>query len=138
AERGPILVGAAAARALEGRFTLVPVGLIEQGGGPAYRLEGLEQLGLAPRGAMTRLVGRAPELETVRDALARAEAGHGQIVAFVGEPGVGKSRLVWGGTHAHPAHRWLGFQTGGVSDGTAPPHLPVVRLLPTFLHVHAP
>ena len=31
----------------------------------------------------------------------RARAGHGQVVALVGEPGVGKSRLVWEFTHSH-------------------------------------
>jgi transcriptional regulator with AAA-type ATPase domain/tetratricopeptide (TPR) repeat protein len=136
AERDTILVSSAAARALERRFTLVPVGLVEQAGGPGYRLEGLEQLGLAPRGAMTPLVGRGPELEKVRDALASAEAGHGQIVAFVGEPGVGKSRLVWEVTHAHRAHRWLVLQAGAVSYGTATPYLPVVNLLRTYFHVN--
>jgi class 3 adenylate cyclase len=47
----------------------------------------------AARG-LTRFVGRDREVEQLREALARAAAGHGQLVAVVGEPGVGKSRLV--------------------------------------------
>src|SRR5207249_11516519 len=31
----------------------------------------------------------------------------GQVVAVFGEPGVGKSRLVWEITHAHRADDWL-------------------------------
>jgi class 3 adenylate cyclase len=43
----------------------------------------------AARG-LTRFVGRDPELEQLRQALERAGTGHGQVVAVVGEPGVGK------------------------------------------------
>jgi DNA-binding NtrC family response regulator/tetratricopeptide (TPR) repeat protein len=131
-DRGTILVSAAGARALARRFELVPVGSVEPTG---YRLEGLEQPGLAPRGAMTPLVGRESELEQVRRALARTEAGHGQIVAVVGEPGVGKSRLVWEVTHANRTQGWLVLQAGAVSYGTATPYLPVVSLLRTYLQV---
>src|ERR1051325_3588847 len=49
--------------------------------------------GLAVR-ELTRFVGRVGELEQLRDLAARAESGSGQLVALVGEPGVGKSRLV--------------------------------------------
>src|SRR6266571_1649649 len=45
----------------------------------------------AARG-LTHFVGRQPELETLQQALAQAQAGHGQVVALVGEAGVGKSR----------------------------------------------
>jgi hypothetical protein len=46
----------------------------------------------AARG-LTRFVGRDDEMDRLRQKLARARAGHGQLVAVVGEPGVGKSRL---------------------------------------------
>jgi class 3 adenylate cyclase/ABC-type thiamine transport system ATPase subunit len=42
---------------------------------------------------LTPLVGRQAELTALRRAL--ASAPHGQVVALVGDPGVGKSRLVW-------------------------------------------
>ena len=48
----------------------------------------------AARG-LTRFVGRQPELETLQQALVQAQAGHGQVVAMVGEAGVGKSRLLY-------------------------------------------
>src|SRR5262245_17923212 len=44
----------------------------------------------AARG-LTRFVGRQPELAALQQALAQAQAGHGQVVAMVGEAGVGKS-----------------------------------------------
>jgi len=54
----------------------------------------------AARG-LTRFVGRDTELTALVQALARAGAGHGQVVALVGEAGVGKSRLVHEFVHAH-------------------------------------
>lgn len=39
------------------------------------------------------LVGRARELDLVRDRLERANEGEGQLVVVMGEPGIGKSRL---------------------------------------------
>jgi hypothetical protein len=54
----------------------------------------------AARG-LTRFVGRQRELVALQQALARAGAGHGEVVAVVGEAGVGKSRLVYEFVHAH-------------------------------------
>jgi class 3 adenylate cyclase len=54
----------------------------------------------AARG-LTRFVGRDAETELLRKALEQAQAGRGQVVAVVGEPGVGKSRLFHEFTHSH-------------------------------------
>ncbi len=45
-------------------------------------------------GALTRFVGRAPELELLRRAWQQGRSGIGQAVLISGEPGIGKSRLV--------------------------------------------
>jgi len=60
----------------------------------------------AARG-LTRFVGRDTEQEQLRGALEMAGAGHGQLVAVVGEPGVGKSRLYWEFINSQRAHGWL-------------------------------
>ena len=39
-------------------------------------------------------VGRKEELDTLRELVTAAQEGHGRLVEIVGEPGVGKSRLV--------------------------------------------
>ena len=44
---------------------------------------------------LTTLVGRDRELAQLHERLTRAQAGHGQAVAIVGEPGLGKSRLLY-------------------------------------------
>ena len=51
------------------------------------------------------------------------------MVALVGEPGVGKSRLVLETTGAAEADGWTVLQAGAASYGTATPYLPVIDLL---------
>jgi class 3 adenylate cyclase/tetratricopeptide (TPR) repeat protein len=59
------------------------------GAGPArYRLQAAAVRGLS------RFVGREAEVERLREAFARSRAGEGRLVALVGEPGVGKSRVI--------------------------------------------
>jgi predicted ATPase len=47
------------------------------------------------RKGLARFVGRQAEVAQLRKALEQAQAGHGQIVGVMGEPGVGKSRLFY-------------------------------------------
>jgi class 3 adenylate cyclase/tetratricopeptide (TPR) repeat protein len=88
----------------------------------------------AARG-LTRFVGRESELEQLRQALERARAGHGQVVAVVGEPGVGKSRLYWEFTHSHRAQGWLVLESGSVSYGKATNYLPMLELLRAYFQI---
>src|SRR5262249_13674985 len=53
----------------------------------------------------------------------------GQVIAIVGEPGVGKSRLVWEVTHSHRVQGWLVLQTGSVPYGKATSYLAIIDLL---------
>jgi class 3 adenylate cyclase/tetratricopeptide (TPR) repeat protein len=85
----------------------------------------------AARG-LTKFVGRDAELETLRRTLELAGGGHGQIVALVGEPGVGKSRLVWEFSHSHRTQDWLVLEAGSVSYGKATSYLPVIDLLKSY------
>jgi predicted ATPase len=93
------------------------------------------RLSAAAARGLTRFVGRDGELEELREALAGAASGHGQVVALVGEPGVGKSRLVWEVTHSHRTHGWLILEAGAISYGKATPYLPVVSLLRGYFQV---
>src|SRR4030095_6213811 len=58
-------------------------------------------------------------------ARARAGAGHGQVVALVGEAGVGKSRLVYEVLHAQHTQGGLVLARNSGSYGKAPPSLRV-------------
>ena len=88
----------------------------------------------AARG-LTRFVGRQPELEALQQALVQAQAGHGQVVAMVGEAGVGKSRLLYEFSHAHYIQGWLVLESASVSYGKATPYFPVIDLLKRYCHV---
>ena len=88
----------------------------------------------AARG-LTRFVGRQPELETLQQTLAQAQAGHGQLVAMVGEAGVGKSRLLYEFGHSHHTQGWLVLESASVSYGKTAPYFPVVDLLKRYCHI---
>ncbi|MFQ5896796.1 MAG: AAA family ATPase [Candidatus Methylomirabilia bacterium] len=100
------------------------------GAGPVRR-----RLEAAAARGLTRFVGRQIELEALRQALDKARAGHGQVVALVGEPGVGKSRLFWEFTHSHRTHGWLILESSSVSYGKATTYLPVIDLLKAYFQI---
>jgi class 3 adenylate cyclase len=137
---GTILASADTLRLAEGYVTVTPLG--------ARPVKGLEapvdvyevmaaaaarsRLHAAAARGLSRFVGRDPELERLRQALERARAGHGQVVAVVGEAGVGKSRLFWEFTHSHHTSGWLILESTSVSYGHATSYLPVIQLLRSY------
>lgn len=91
-----IAVSAAAARFLTRRFRLDAGPPLQGSDDPVYRLIGLESTGLGLGGrTLSRFVGRDRELEAVRTLLHHVEQGEGQVVGLMGEPGVGKSRVLY-------------------------------------------
>jgi class 3 adenylate cyclase/tetratricopeptide (TPR) repeat protein len=88
----------------------------------------------ATRG-LTRFVGRSAELAQMFSALERSHAGHGQAVALVGEPGVGKSRLVWEFTRSHRTQGWLVLESASMSYGKASAYRPVIDLLKSYFQI---
>jgi class 3 adenylate cyclase len=140
---GSILLTAETLRLAEGYVQVRPLGPVHVRG-LGEPVEAFEATGAGPvrtrlqvaaaRG-LTRFVGRDAELEQLRQALERARAGHGQVGALVGEPGVGKSRLVWEVTHSHRTAGWLVLQAGAVSYAKATPYLPVIDLLKSYCQI---
>ena len=84
---------------------------------------------------LTRFVGRTVEIEQLQRALERARDGHGQVVAVIGEPGVGKSRLFFEFIHSHRAEGWFVLESFSVSYGRATAYLPVIDLLKTYFQI---
>ncbi len=140
---GTVLLTGDTLRLAEGYVTAKPLGPVPVKGLEApmevYELMGAgplrSRLHAAATRGLTRFVGRDSQLEHLREALARAAQGHGQVVAIVGEPGVGKSRLVWEVTHSHRVHGWLVLQAGSVSYGKAASYLPVIDLLKGYFAI---
>ncbi|HEY7494880.1 MAG TPA: adenylate/guanylate cyclase domain-containing protein, partial [Candidatus Tectomicrobia bacterium] len=107
-----------------------PVEVFELVGASATR----QRLQAAARG-LTPFVGRQPELTALQQLLAQASTGHGQIVALVGEAGVGKSRLVYEYVHSHRTQGWRVLEAASVSYGKATPYFPVLDLLKRYTQV---
>src|SRR6185503_3859405 len=131
-EPNETVASAAAAPFLERRFELLPIDGGAGGADQPYRLTGQERRGLGLWGAMTQFVGRQDELAVLRSRMGAAGQGHGQLVAVVGEPGVGKSRLFWEFTHSAHMAGWLVLEAGAVPYGKATPYLPAIELLKVY------
>jgi len=93
------------------------------------------RLHAAARRGLTRFVGRDGELEQLWRAQELAGKGRGQVVAVVGEAGVGKSRLVYEFTHSHRLQGWLVLEGASVSYGKATGYLPVIALLRSYFKI---
>ena len=78
---------------------------------------------------LTRFVGRENELAELRSAAERASKGNGQVVAIVGEPGVGKSRLVYEFVRAMDTSGFVVLETNSAPYGHSTAYLPVIELL---------
>jgi class 3 adenylate cyclase len=83
---------------------------------------------------LTRFVGREREFNALKEALELAKAGHGQIVASVGEPGVGKSRLFYE-FKAISQSGCMVLEAFSVSYGKASTYLPVIDLLRNYFDI---
>ena len=103
AEPGQVLITADTYRFVADAFEVTDLGEIAVKGKAepvhAYRVEGLKAIrgrrrGLEAIGLSSPLVGRSAELEALRALFAVVRAGRGRVAVIVGEPGIGKSRLL--------------------------------------------
>ncbi len=86
---------------------------------------------------LSRFVGRDAELEQLHTALEAARRCGGEVVAVVGEPGIGKSRLFHELIHSYRIAGCRILQASGVSYGRAASYLPVVDLLKAYFRIDA-
>jgi len=143
AKPGSVLATAETLQLAEGYVQVKPLGPVSVKGLGApiavYEIVGAgvvrSRMEAAAARGLTRFVGRQTELEALRQALERARSGHGQVVAVVGEAGVGKSRLYWEFTHSHRTQDWLILESSSVSYGKATAYLPIIDLLKTYFQI---
>ena len=143
AEPGQILITADGVLASEGYVATKPLGPV-QVKGLASPVEVYEVTGAGPvrtrlqasvaRG-LTRFTGREPAMARLEALLERARSGHGQVVSIVGEPGVGKSRLVHEFVNGPRTQDWLVLKTGPTAHGRATSYLPVILLLREYFKI---
>jgi class 3 adenylate cyclase len=85
---------------------------------------------------LTKFVGREREMEAMRHVAELAKQGHGQLVAAMADPGVGKSRLFYE-FKARSAAGWMVLETFSISHGKASAYLPVIDLLRNYFDISA-
>jgi hypothetical protein len=143
ADPGAIVITPETLTLAEGYVEVEPLGPVPIKGLPtpveAYEVRGAGRVrtrlqASAARG-LSRFVGRDAEMEQLRAAQEQAAAGHGQVVAVVGEPGVGKSRLFYEFIRSHRTRGWLVLESASVSYGKATAYLPVIDLLKTYFRI---
>jgi len=130
-------------RLAEGYVIVKPLGPVPIKGQPepieVYDLIGAAEshtrFYVSARRGLLHFVGRAREIEQLREARERVGRGHGQVVALIGEPGVGKSRLVYEFLNSQHTHGWLVVRSGSVSYGKATAYLPVIDLLKDYFRI---
>jgi class 3 adenylate cyclase/tetratricopeptide (TPR) repeat protein len=144
ANAGSVFTTADTLRLAEGYIAMKPLGLVPVRGLPnpieVYEVTGVgdarTRLQVAAGRGLTRFVGRDLELEQLRRAQQLAGQGHGQVVAIIGEAGVGKSRLVHELVHSQHTADWLVLESNSASYGHATPYLPVIDLLRDYFKIN--
>src|SRR2546427_13172670 len=134
AEAATVFVSEARCPFLERRFVLVRCTGVDGTAG-VCRVVGLERTGLGLGERLTPFVARSRELDQLVRALEQAQTGHGQVVAVVGEPGVGKSRLFWQFIESHRSQDLLILVSSAASYGRETPYLPVIDLLKAYFQI---
>ena len=122
------VVSAQAAAFLRSRFYLEPLGEVA---GDAWRL--IRRHDPVVLWAATRFVGRQSELDILHQLGMRAELGHGQVGALVGDAGIGKSRLLHETVRSLPG--WLVLAAGGAPYAGRTPYYAFRALLAAYCHV---
>jgi class 3 adenylate cyclase/tetratricopeptide (TPR) repeat protein len=96
------------------------------------RLQAASARGLSP------FVGRKRELAQLEDAASEVVArGRGQVLAIVGEPGIGKSRLIWELLHGERISAWQVVETSCYSYTRTTTDYLVISLLRALFGIHA-
>ena len=143
ADPNSIRMTAETARLAEGFIKYKSVGLLPVKG-IAEKIEVFDLQGVTPvrtrwqttlaRG-LSSFVGRESEMDLLQRALQRAGQGQGQLVAMVGEAGIGKSRLTYEFSRLAEARGWQVFAASSVSYGQATTWLPVIDLLKNYFGI---
>ena len=89
-----IVVSPQARSLLDRRFEVEDTDLVDSAGTRALRVLGYQPHRFGPRDHGAPLVGRQVQLAALRGRWDEASRGRGQIIALIGEPGIGKSRLL--------------------------------------------
>ncbi len=140
---GTIVLTAETCRLVEGRVEVKSLGPVAVKGVAApvevFQLVGAvevrSRLHSPPGRSITPFVGRDAELTELGRALERAGGKHGQVMALVGEPGVGKSRLILEFARSPWVRDWQLLEAGALAYERQTPYRPVAALLRAYFRI---
>jgi len=98
-------------------------------------LRGRTRLEVSKERGLTALVGREGERQRLAAAWSRAGSGRGSVVVVTGEPGVGKSRLLYEFLHRLDGSGHLELETTCTSYGQEMPYRPILELYRRYLEL---
>jgi class 3 adenylate cyclase/tetratricopeptide (TPR) repeat protein len=136
AEPGTIVVSEATARLVAGYVRLKSIGSVQVRGRTepvtTFQVTGVVRRSPSDPGhqpALTHFVGRSRHLASLRDLFDEACEGQGQVVGVVGEPGIGKTRLVTEFRRSLTHARATLLEGRCLSYASATPYLPLLDVL---------
>jgi class 3 adenylate cyclase/tetratricopeptide (TPR) repeat protein len=143
AKPGSVFTTASTMQLVEGYISAKPLGRLPVKGLvdpiPIFELIGAgtarTRLQAFSRHGLTPFTGREVELEQLHHAQQLADVGLGQVAAIVGEPGVGKSRLVREFLHYYDTKKCLILHSSPASFERAIPYLPIIELLRLYFNI---
>lgn len=137
---GAIVITAETLREAEGFIEVKSLGA-QQVKGFTSSIEAFEVIGAtaarnrlqaaAARG-LSLFVGRQSEMDFAQRLVERAAGGESQILAVVGEAGMGKSRMLQHFLERYVSSQWRVLEAPSVSYGKATPYFPVIELLRNY------
>ena len=144
AESGTVLVAENTYLLTEGYFEFEPLGDVSVKGKEqplsAYRVVGPLQVRTRIEACLakglTPFVGRSREIALLNECFEQAKEGHGQVVGVVGEPGVGKSRLVCEFRESLSSNEYIYLEGGCLHYGEIIPYLPILDILRDYFNIH--
>jgi len=138
---GELLASRETRRLAEGHFNFRPRAAANGGSvdGPVYELAapptGRTRFQVSAERGLNGFVGRSSELGQLGLLLDRARARQGQVVSIIGEPGLGKSRLLHEFTRAHRSLPLLRLEAASFRYDTASSYRPVTEMLRTYFGI---
>jgi class 3 adenylate cyclase/tetratricopeptide (TPR) repeat protein len=145
ARPGTILMTQSTATAVDGLFESRPLGPVPVKGltEPMHVFELLSarhiptpsDIAAAKPGGLSSFVGRDAEMSQIAKALDRVAEGRGQVIALVGDPGIGKSRLAYEVIRSCTPGGWMAFEGRALSYGIRTAFLPVASVLRAFFDI---
>jgi class 3 adenylate cyclase/tetratricopeptide (TPR) repeat protein len=140
---GTIVITPSTLHMAERTIRVNPLGL-RQVKGLDVPIEVYELVGAVPNRSMlstavahrlSQFVGRHAELERLRQMLAEARAGRGQVAAVTAEPGLGKTRLVYEFVHSQEIEGWRLLESSSLAFDKATSYLPIIELLRRYFEI---